>query len=209
MRTLTLEESLKTARRNGIRTAKWREARNEKELRLALQATGFPAVIKVNSEKASHKSDAGGVALGLATIKQAIAAFRRMKRIPGFRSAIVQETAKGHEIILGAKRDVQFGPVLLIGMGGIYAEVLEDTAIALCPVSKGRALRMLKSLRGAKILSGIRGQEGIDFAAAAEQAARLSRMMAKHSEITEVDLNPVMASHKGAVAVDARIVEEE
>jgi acyl-CoA synthetase (NDP forming) len=112
----------------------------------------------------------------------------------------------GVELIVGLVRDPQFGPAVLVGLGGVLAEVLRDTAIRLAPVSEADALAMLAELRGAAILDGVRGAPPVDRAAVVEVIVRLGRLAMERSDLLEVDLNPVIASAGGAVAVDSLVV---
>jgi acetate---CoA ligase (ADP-forming) len=112
----------------------------------------------------------------------------------------------GVELIVGTKRDPRFGPVTLVGMGGLYAEVLEDVAVALAPVSDRDAEGLIHSLRGAPLLTGARGRPALDITAAAKAAAAVSRLAAEHPEIQEVEVNPLLVLPEGALGLDARVV---
>jgi hypothetical protein len=114
--------------------------------------------------------------------------------------------ADGVEVILGCRQDPRFGPVLLLGLGGLYTEILKDTTVALAPVEADEAEWMLASLRGAALLRGARGRPPLAAAAAARVAATLSRFAAAHPEVAEVEVNPVLVTPTTAVALDARIV---
>jgi acyl-CoA synthetase (NDP forming) len=116
------------------------------------------------------------------------------------------DIAAGVELIVGCRRDPRFGPLLLVGLGGIHAEVLRDTAVALAPASAGEAEELIRSLRGAALLLGARGRPPLDVTAAAEAAAALSRMAAEHPELAEVEVNPLLVLPEGAVGLDARVV---
>jgi acyl-CoA synthetase (NDP forming) len=112
----------------------------------------------------------------------------------------------GVEVIVGSVRDPKFGPVVLVGLGGVLTEVLDDTACAIAPVSAGAARRLLLSLRGAPLLLGARGRAPVDLAALADLVARISRLAAAHPEVAELELNPVLARASGVLALDARLV---
>ena len=113
---------------------------------------------------------------------------------------------QGVELIVGMRRDPSFGPVVMVGLGGVLAEVLDDVAVRLAPVPTDEALAMLLELRGARILDGIRGRPAVDRHAVAEMIVALSRVAMARPDIVEVDLNPVIASPHGALAVDALVV---
>ena len=114
--------------------------------------------------------------------------------------------ADGIELLIGARRDARFGPVALAALGGVYAEVLDDVAVALAPVGEDHAERMLLSLRAAALLRGVRGRPPVDVRAAARALAALSRVAAAHPEIAEIEVNPLLALPDRALGLDARIV---
>jgi acyl-CoA synthetase (NDP forming) len=113
----------------------------------------------------------------------------------------------GVELIVGARRDPRFGSVAAVGLGGIYAELFSDVAVGLAPLDVAEAERMLRSLRGAALLAGARGRPAFDVRAAAEAAAALSGVAAAHPGIAEIEVNPLLVTPDGAVALDARVIE--
>jgi acyl-CoA synthetase (NDP forming) len=117
-----------------------------------------------------------------------------------------EDTAAGLELLAGARWDRRFGPIVVVGAGGVHAELLRDTAAALAPVDAEAAEDLLRSLRGATILTGARGRPPLDLAAAAEAIAALSRFAAEHPELAEVEVNPLLVRERGAVGLDARFV---
>jgi acyl-CoA synthetase (NDP forming) len=174
----------------------------------APDATGlrYPMVAKALGLR--HKSDAGGVVLGIvddAALEAAVADLRT-RLAP---TAIVVEEqaplADGVELIVGCRHDPSFGPLLLVGFGGIYAEILQDTALALGPVDAGAAAELISSLRGASLLRGARGRPSLDIEGAAAFAARLSLLAAAHPEIAELEVNPLLVLPDRVVALDARV----
>ncbi len=186
-----------------------RTVRDGLELRAALDAPGmqFPLVLKATGTL--HKSEGGGVVLDLRDQAQAVAAYVAMvARLdpPAVSVEVMADLAAGVEVIAGCVRDPRFGPVLMVGMGGIFTEVLADTAVALAPVSPGGARRLLLSLRGAPLLLGARGRDPVDLDALAAVVVRVSQVAASHPELDQVELNPILASSTGAVALDARVV---
>jgi acetate---CoA ligase (ADP-forming) len=112
----------------------------------------------------------------------------------------------GVELIVGARQDARFGPIVLVGLGGTLVEVLEDTALALAPIDEQAATGLLRSLRGAALLRGVRGRPPIDLAAAARAVATVSRVAAEHPEIGELEVNPLLVTPSGACALDARAI---
>jgi acyl-CoA synthetase (NDP forming) len=173
---------------------------------LAVAGLRFPVVAKALGLR--HKSDAGGVTLGIANdaaLAEAIADLRARLSPPAI---VVEEEAplpEGIELIVGCRRDPRFGSLLLVGLGGIYAEILRDTAIALGPVEPATAGEMIRGLRGAPLLLGARGRVPLDIAGAADFAASLSRLAASHPEITEIEVNPLLVLPHRVVALDARL----
>ncbi len=166
----------------------------------------FPVVAKALGLR--HKSDAGGVVLGIAdemALAAAVADLRARLRPPAI---VVEEqapVAEGVELIVGCRRDPSFGVLLLVGLGGIYAEILRDTAVALGPVDATAAEALILSLRGSALLRGARGRPPLDLARAADFAARLSMLAAAHPEITDIEVNPLLVLPHRVVALDARI----
>lgn len=177
------------------------------------QEMGFPVVLKIISPEWLHKSDLGGVVLNIATateVRQAyqnlVARFRDRTPAGTLSGILVQKQVKGIELLLGLKRDPQFGPVLVAGAGGIYTEVLKDVARALVPVTPEKATGLLQTLKIYPILKGTRGQAGVNISALTETMVKLSRLAVDYPEIQELDLNPVLADPQGCWCVDCRIV---
>jgi acetyltransferase len=174
---------------------------------------GYPVVLKIISPEWVHKSDWGGVRLNVNTetdLRQAYrdlaASFRRRTPDGALDGILVQKQVQGVELLMGLKRDPQFGPVVVAGAGGIYTEVLRDVARALAPITADQASKMLQSLKIYPILQGVRGQTGADLAPLAEALVNLSRLAVDYPEIRELDLNPVVAAPQGCWCVDCRIV---
>ncbi len=168
-----------------------------------------PVAIKVISSELSHKSDAGGVILNVEDLKKAEEAYDRIKKLDRGSShgiLIQKMISHGKEIILGAKRDPSFGPVVLFGLGGIYVEVFKETSLRVAPINRPEAEEMISELKTASILKGLRGERPLDVDALVENLLRLSQLMMDFPEIHGIDINPVKVLEKGAIAVDARIV---
>ncbi|MEV6804962.1 acetate--CoA ligase family protein [Streptomyces sp. NPDC051132] len=178
---------------------------------------GGPVVLKIVSPDILHKTEAGGVVVGVAGAADVRAAFHRIvenaraydagARIVGVQ---VQELVPaGQEVIVGAVTDPAFGKVVAFGLGGTLVEVLKDVTFRLAPVTADEALSMLGSIRAAPVLRGVRGRPGVDRRAVAELVRRVSELVADFPEIAEVDLNPVIATARGAVAADIRVILAE
>jgi acetate---CoA ligase (ADP-forming) len=164
---------------------------------------GYPVVLKALG--ALHKSDAGGVALGLQTPEALIAAVERLSTAE-YSVERSEDTANGFELLVGARRDVRFGPIVVVGAGGTYTELFRDTATGLAPLEPSEAESLLRSLACAPLLEGARGRPPLDLPAAASVVAALSRFAAAHPEIEELEVNPLLVRRVGAVGLDARIV---
>jgi acetate---CoA ligase (ADP-forming) len=168
---------------------------------------GYPVVLKALG--ALHKSDAGGVVVGIGDAAALAAAFDDVdtRLAPAACSVeAAEDTAAGFELLVGARRDPRFGPVVVVGAGGLHAEVLRDTVVALAPVAAEESLALIRTLAAAALLDGARGRPALDVAAAADAVAALSRFAAAHPEVAEVEINPLLVRRQGAVGLDARIV---
>jgi acetate---CoA ligase (ADP-forming) len=191
----------------GIRFATVREVVTADAAARAAAELGYPVVVKALG--LLHKSDAGGVVVGIEDEKRLreVVADLQARLAPA--SLSVEQMAKldaGVELLVGVSRDPRFGPVALVGLGGIFAEALRDTATAIAPVSPAQAKRMLLSLRGAALLHGVRGRPALDIEAAAAAVAALSEVAASHPEIAELEINPLLVTPEGATGLDARAV---
>ncbi len=181
---------------------------------VAAARIGGAVALKLDAVGLAHKSDLGGIVLGLRgdlAIHEAAVTLLDLARRAGLtvRGLLVQPMAPhGVELIVGMRRDPQFGPVVLVGLGGTLAEVLDDVAIRLAPLDLAAAEAMLDELRGARVLKGARGQPAIDRTAVASILVGLGRFGVERPDVLEVDLNPVIASDAGAIAVDALVVVE-
>lgn len=168
---------------------------------------GFPVVAKVVGP--IHKSDVGGVVLNIKSEEHLALEFNRMMKIPDVTSVMVQPMLKGTELFIGAKYEEKFGHVVLCGLGGIFVEVLKDVSSGLAPLSYEEAYSMIHSLRAYKIIQGTRGQKGVNEDKFAEIIVRLSSLLRFATEIKEMDINPLLATDKDVIAVDARIRVEK
>ncbi len=213
-KTLAELESLELLRAAGIRTIEAIFAGDPEGAVEAARGFGGPVALKLDASGLAHKSDIGGVVLGLVGDETVGDAARLLLEIGPqrgllVRGLLVQPMAKpGLELLVGARRDPLFGPVVVAGLGGTLTEVLDDVAIRLAPVDAIEADSMLDDLRGARLLAGVRGGEVVNRAAVASMIVALGGLITDRPEILEVDLNPVVATSSGAVAVDALVVLE-
>ncbi len=199
----------------GIPVARSVPAATSQEAAAAAREIGLPVVMKIDSPAIVHKSDVGGVAVGLQTVEAVADAFFEMtsrmhRRYPNawVRGVLVQEMVKGgRETILGFNQDSQFGPLFMFGLGGIYVEVLKDVSFRVGPLSPEDADEMVKGIRSFPLLRGVRGEPPADLAALAEALLALSSLVHDFPMLAEADINPMLALPRGqgVVAVDARI----
>jgi acyl-CoA synthetase (NDP forming) len=193
----------------GIPFGRARTVAGRAEALTAAAELGYPVVLK--AVDLLHKSDAGGVVLGLSDESELAAAFDDLAARLAPRSLSVEsaeDVSAGFELLVGARRDPRFGPLVVVGAGGIQAEVLRDTAVALAPVEEEAAEDLIRSLAAAPLLTGARGRPPLDVTAAAQAVAALSRFAAAHPEVAEAEVNPLLVRREsaGAVGLDARIV---
>ena len=179
------------------------------EARVAAASLGYPVVVKALG--LLHKSDAGGVALGIEDEQALAESLARLATLSaeGYSVERMAPVGAGVELIAGSIQDARFGPVVLVGVGGVYAELLDDTAVALAPVDATQAEELIRSLRGSAILVGARGRPLMDVAAAAEAVAALSRLAASRPDLGEIEINPLLVTPDGALALDARALSGE
>lgn len=214
---LTEIESKQILQGIGINTSVTKLALSENEAISLSQGIGFPVVLKIASYDIPHKSDAGGVKVELKNEQEVSRAYQEImasvrRRFPTARieGVSVQNQAKpGLEIIIGMTRDIQFGPVLMFGLGGIWVEVLKDVAFRIVPLNHRDAGNMIREIRGYSLLNGYRNSPPVNLAVLEEMLIKLSDFLERHDEIKELDINPVLAYPDGALAVDARILLAE
>jgi len=197
-------------RRYGIPTVPTVKVKKEDQLEKAAEKIGYPLVLKVDSEKIIHKTEAGGVVLGLNEKSELLAAFKKMARKfarhkPGY--ILQKHMTEGKEVIMGAKANPGVQPTIMFGLGGVFVEILKDVQFRLAPLSENDALEMIRSIKGYPLLQGARGEKAVDVDKLVEILMRLSQLASDFPEISEMDLNPVFALEKGkgAVVVDARL----
>jgi acyl-CoA synthetase (NDP forming) len=205
-------ESLDLLRAAGVHVVDAVAVADEAAAVVAARGVSYPVALKLDAAGLAHKSDIGGVVLGLRgddAVREAASSLLELGRQHGLavRGLVVEPMVpSGIELIVGLRRDPQFGPVVLVGLGGTLAEVLDDVAIRLAPLGHAAAEAMLDDLRGARVLGGVRGRPAIDRGAVASMLVALGHLGVERSDVLEVDLNPVIATADGAIAVDALVV---
>jgi acetate---CoA ligase (ADP-forming) len=211
-KSLSPADSMEFLEREGIRVVPSRQAGTEEEAVAAAREIGYPIAVKMNSTDVTHKSDVGGVLLNVKDEAGVRKAFRDLAGIVerlGARQGGVLVSAmarSGHEVIVGVSRDLQFGHAVMFGMGGTLVEVLRDVSFRIVPFSEKDAAEMIDETRGAKLLKGVRGGRPADVESLRELLVQVSDLVARHEEIEEMDLNPVIVHEKGLTVVDARVV---
>ena len=214
---LTEIESKQLIKQAGISVSDTRLAISGEEAISISKQFGFPVVLKIASPDVVHKSDAGGVQVGLKTSKQVgkaydsiLGAIRQKYPQAMIQGVSVQKIARpGVEVIIGMSKDAQFGPVLMFGLGGIFVEILKDVSFRIVPLTKRDAGEMVREIKGYPLLQGYRGQEAVDVSNLEELLLKVSDFVEQNPVVKELDLNPIFAYSNGAIAVDARVVLEE
>ena len=194
----------------------WDSYYTQFNLTFAAETVGYPVALKIESPDIQHKFDVGGVALGLVDADIVRTAAERMltqvanaasdAQIDGF--LLQQMAPPATEMVIGMRRDPVFGPVVMVGLGGVFIEVLKDVAFARAPLSEADALHMLDRLRGRAMLDGVRGQAAVDRNALARALVAVGEFALANPQIQELDLNPVFAGSDGVVAVDWLMMTE-
>ena len=204
-------DCMKLLSESGVPVPPYRFVSKEEEVAKACAEIGYPVVMKVVSPQIIHKSDVGGVRLNLCDEAEAAEAFHHMQQIArgrDFRGVMIYPMLKsGCEVILGLTIDAQFGPVVAVGMGGIYTEVIKDIAFRIAPIDKEQARQTIEGLRSAAIFRGIRGQRPCDVEALADMTAKFSQLPFLYPDIVEADINPAYLYEAGVIAADVRIMK--
>ena len=216
--TLTEAEAKSLLADAGVETPSFRVAGDAEAAADAAADLGFPVVVKVSSPAVTHKSewaDGAGVAVGLDSREAVREAADRISAAAderGIDADVLVEEARdvdsGTEVIVGGLRDPSFGPVVLTGLGGVFTEVYEDTSHRIAPVDRAEAREAVEELTAARLLEGFRGREPGDVDALADAVVTVGDLVVEHDAIAEVDVNPVLATADGAVALDALVVLE-
>ena len=198
--------------RHGIGLPRQATAATAAEAAEKAKQIGFPVALKLVAPDIVHKTESGAVMLGLKSSAEVEAAGKELlAKTSGKAHLLLQEMVQGTEVLIGARTDPQYGPFLMVGLGGIFVEVLKDVAIRLLPISESEALEMLGELRGYKILSGVRGQPPRDVRALARTMVGVGNLFAAHRDhLSDFEINPLMArpEGQGAAAVDVRLVRK-
>jgi len=197
----------------GVKTNRESLCKTSEEALKAAGEIGYPVVLKIASPEIVHKTDAGGVKVGIGSPEELEKAFNEImekvkEKFPEARidGILVQETARGHEIIIGCHTDPQFGPLLMFGLGGIFVEVLKDVSYRLPPLDEQSAREMIEEVKGYPLLKGVRGMDPVDLEGVVSTLVNVSKFIDEFKDdLREMDLNPTFASKDSVVVADARI----
>jgi acyl-CoA synthetase (NDP forming) len=210
-RNLTEPESKTLLRQYGLPVPKFFFCTSEKKAVEAAQKVEYPVVMKIVSPDILHKTDRGGVKIGLKSEKEVLTAFKEIKKAARphntFSGVIVYHMQKqGTEIIVGVTYDEQFEHAIMFGLGGIFVEVLRDVSFRLIPLTRADAQEMVTEINGYPVLTGVRGESPRDIDSIIDALLKVSRMVEENPEIRELDLNPLFVYEDGLCVIDARIV---
>lgn len=198
----------------GLPTPQTVLARSSDEAVAAAEEIGYPVVLKIASPDISHKSDVGGVKVNLGnatevmkTFKEITARAQRLRRDAYIAGCLVQEMAPPgvREVIIGFKRDEQFGPMLMFGLGGIYVEIMKDIAFKLAPLSKQDAFEIVREIKSYMLLKGLKGEQPVNFTALEEIVMVMSQLALDLPQVVEAEFNPVLVNHERAIVADVRM----
>ncbi len=188
-----------------------RTAKTKEKAIKAAEKIGYPVVLKIDSKDVSHKTEVGGVLTGLRYPNEVSQAFEKIKQNAEihkvkFEGVLIQKMGSGTEVIIGGKRDPQFGPVVMFGLGGTLVELLKDVSFRICPVGKDEIKEMIFETKGSQLLTGFRGKPKCDIDALVDTIHKVSKIMVEE-DVDEMDINPlfVLPDTKGVLAVDFRI----
>lgn len=215
MELLDRAESERLLKKHGIEVLPLKPVRTISEALKAADRMGFPLAMKINSPDITHKTEVGGVILDIGNEEELVDSWEEM--MPSVRNhapkariqgAVLQKMFPGteaRELIVGVKSDPQFGHFIMFGLGGIFVEVLKDVSFRLIPIKRHDACEMLSEIKGKKILEGFRGQQSIPKKMLEDILLKVSRLTERNPRIKEMDINPLLADHKKALAADFRI----
>ncbi len=178
---------------------------SEKEIYKVAKKIGYPVVLKIVSKKIIHKSDVNGVHINIKNEKELKEVYKQISKISKVDAYLVQKHYQGHYVIVGMKRDKQFGPVIMFGLGGVFVEILDDVSFRIAPLAMQDAKKMIKEIKAYKILEGARGQKKANLKLLTQIIVQISKLAIQNEQIKELDLNPIIINDKEAVAVDVRM----
>lgn len=208
------DEAMDIIKSSGISTPAYALAKTANEALTAAKTMEFPVVLKIVSQDVLHKSDVGGVVIGVENDKEVERNYNEVMNnlIRKFPDAdiigmlVEKQAPKATEVIVGGIKDEQFGPAVMFGLGGIFVELFKDVVFRIAPVTETEALEMIREIKGYSVLNGYRGTEKLDIQQLARTVVTVSELISDIDEIKEVELNPLLVYTEGVTAVDARII---
>ena len=203
---INMQDSLKLLSLSGIVTAKLDLMVNDLDIDDVIKKFGFPVVAKIASGKISHKTEVKGVVTGIENRTRLAEVFSKFLKIPGSEGCYIQKQYSGHELIIGAKRDKTFGTVVIVGLGGIYAELFDEIIQFVYPFSISDLNFALKNTKLLRLTKNFRNMTPIDIKELFNFLVKVGTLVDKYPQIKEIDINPIIVSERGMVAVDARVV---
>ena len=214
MEQLTFSKTMKLMEKYKIPFATSKLVKSEVALAKATKEIGFPLAMKIISKDIVHKSDAQGVRVGLNSEEEVQEAYAALVAIAKRKKAdvegmLLQKMEEGKEVIIGVKRDEQFGPVVMFGMGGIFVEVMKDITFRVTPIDRHEAEDMINEIKSKKILEGVRGEKPVNIAELTSLIVKVSKLAYETKGVVEMDLNPVIVNEKTAKVVDVRILTDD
>lgn len=209
LKQLDFSEAGKLLKKYHIKTPDSAIVKKPEEAAKIAKKIGYPVVLKILSPDIIHKTEKKGVIVGLKDESQVMKAFDEIKKHAGkarFRGILVQRQVEGREVIIGGKRDQQFGAIVLFGLGGIFVEIMKDVSLRIAPIDKKEAMAMISEIKGYPILAGARGEKPVNLEKLAQTVSSASKMVSEN-DIQELDLNPVFVNEKDCLAVDVRMMK--
>lgn len=211
MQQLDIKKTIKLLEKNRFPFPESKIVNTLEQTKKAAEEIKYPIALKIVAPELIHKSDIKGVKTNLENQEQLEKAFNDLQNIIKKKKIkkaeiLVQKMESGTEVIIGLKRDPQFGPVILFGLGGIFTEILKDTSLRITPIEKSQALEMIKEIKSFPILEGVRGGKPVNLNALIDIIVKTSNLVEKDKNIQELDFNPIILNEKSAVIVDARIM---
>lgn len=208
------DEAMDVIKSSGISTPAYALAKTANEAVTVAKSMGFPVVLKIVSPDVLHKSDVGGVIVGVDNDKEVERNYNEImnnliKKVPDadiMGILVEKQVPSTTEVIVGGIRDEQFGPTVMFGLGGIFVELFKDVVFRIAPVIEAEALEMIEEIKGYKVLNGYRGTEKLDIQKLSKTVVTVSELISDIGEIKEVELNPLLVYTEGVTAVDARII---
>ncbi|MBL7156226.1 MAG: acetate--CoA ligase family protein [Candidatus Pacebacteria bacterium] len=213
MKLLGFEETKKILEKNNIPFVKSKICETEKQAVVFAREIDYPVVLKISSPDIVHKTDVKGIKVGIENQRDLKRAFndilfsvKNLQPNAKINGILVQKMVFGKEVIIGMKKDVNFGPVLMFGLGGIFVEAIKDISLRVAPIEKTEVGKMIKEIKGFPVLKGLRGQKSVNMEGLAKIIYNLSNLCLKEENIQEIDFNPVIVNEKRALVVDARFL---